>query len=428
MVADCAILERRCLNMENNTQETDTKSSSNKLSRFLNTPIVSNVLSTLISTAIIGVLAFGYAKITSIAEIPAKLTRLENRIEAVEGILGISPEDGQGADGQKTDAVKSPKNADAPKKDETESSQNGPSAELLAFVVPSAQTESCISDIIYSVSSTQYAAPSRARVTDPIGYVENTQEECSIEQMAEKKLLLNYMDGERRVFFYGQFDEDGYWTQNCVINAYEDEKLVLIVDAMYDHGKLLTFEQAFQNEVERRDGQDVWFFSKRTMQEGFSTGETWDYIRKEDVTQSFSTDSVTPDDILTAEELRIKVGRVLKGYYNGKTSGKLFNDDTYTAYMAKYFDNGTLRMLYIGKFVDGLPEDSGNDSWMIVRDSAQDPYSYYKGPFKDGYASIHWGEPNSENYWDIGISKEEIDRLLEGRTFNCELTWDIPSN
>lgn len=429
MVINYAMIERRCLNMENGSQESKSKSSIwKKVFDFLNTPIVATIVGGLVLAALLNFTSSIRKTIATVAEVPTKLEDIETRLKAVELKVGIRTEDSQSTDGQKTDAAKSPKNADLPKKDEPESPQNGSSAELLAFVVPSAQTESCISDIIYSVSSTQYAAPSHARVTDPIGYVGNTQEECSIEQMAEKKLLLNYMDGKRRVFFYGQFDEDGYWTQNCVINAYEDEKLVLIVDAMYDHGKLLTFEQAFQNEVERRDGQDVWFFSKRAMQEGFSTGETWDYIREGDVIQSFSTDSVTPDDIFTVEKLRKKVGGVLEGYYNGKTSGKLFNDDTYTAYMAKYFDDGALRMLYIGKFVDGFPEDSGNDSWMIVRDSAQDPYSYYKGPFDKGAASIRWGEPNSENHWVIGISQEDIDSLLEGRTFDCELTWAIPSN
>ena len=432
MVVDGAILERRWLSVENHEQETDPKSSLNngkKFSHFLNTPIVSNVLSTLISTAIIGVIAFGYAKITSIAEIPARLTALEARIEIIEDTLGIGTEGGQNVYTPEADTAKPPKNVDAPKKDTTETPQSIPDAVPLTFVIPSVQTESCIGDIIYttdcSVSSTQYAAPPRVQVTNPIGYVGETQEECSVEQMADQKLLLNYMDGERRVFFYGQFDKDGYWTGNCVINAYADEKLALIVDAEYDHGKLLTFEQAFPNEAERQDGQDVWFFSKRTMKEDFSVGETWDYIRDGDVEQSFSTDSVTADDILTADELREKVAGRLEGYYSGNTSGGLFNDATGDAYMVKYLEDGTVRTLYKGKFENGFPEDA-KDGWMIGRFTTEDDYSHYAGPFKKGHPEVSSDAPNAEDYWEIGISEERIDELLEGKTFGCELLWSLP--
>lgn len=123
------------------------------------------------------------------------------------------------------------------------------------------------------------------------------------------------------MLFYGQLDEDGKWDGDCIINIYENKKLKLITEAVYNNGELSTFQQAFPNESARQNGQNVWFFSNRAMKEGFSIGETWDYIREGDFKQTFSYDKVTADDILTIQELQSEVAVQLEGYYRGNTSG-----------------------------------------------------------------------------------------------------------
>jgi len=405
--------------MKNNIQELNK---GRKTSNILDSPIVTNVISTLISTAILGICAFGYAKITSIAEIPSRLDALDRRVAAIELKLGIEAEDSR--------------NTNTPEMDSPILPEDASKAILISHVTPSAQMESNIDDIInvvnLSVSSTQYAAPPRTQVTDPIGYVGEMQEECNIEQMADQKLLLNYIDEEQQVFFYGQFDEDGYWTGNCVINTYKDGKLTLIIDADYNHGALLTFEQAFPNETKRQGRPDVWYFSKRTMKEDFSVGETWDYIRDGDVEQTFASDSVTADDILTTEDLRNKIGEsALEGYYNGNTSDGWFNDDSGTAYMVKYFDDGSVRTLYVGRFKDGFPEDSTGDSWLIGRNDTTSSYSYYKGQVKKGgEPTISFESKSGDSHWKkdpdwiVGLAK----KFKNDRAVPVPLTGLIPDN
>lgn len=400
MIANYAIIERRCLNMENSTQNANNKPS--KISRFLNIPIVANAIGALIAAAILGIGAVVYAKVNSFTEIPSRLDNLERRIGVIEVALGIGGSSGQGSG--------------IPMQNPTQA-ENKSGFILISDVSDSMQNY--IGDMINAiglrVSSTQYAAPPRTQAIDPIGYVGEMEEERNVEQMADQKLLLNYMDGERQVFFYGQFDTDGYWTGNCIINTYEDGYLTLIIDADYEHGALLTFEQAFPNEAERQDGRNVWYFSKRTMKEDFSVGETWDYFWDDNIEQEFSTDSVTADNILTVKDLRDKIGEdALEGYYNGNISNGLFNDDSGTAYMVKYFDaeddgkTGDVRTLYVGKFKDGFPEDSANGSWLIGKNNATESlYSYYKGPFTGGHPSISVESKNAGNYWKIRLEDQD---------------------
>ena len=86
--------------------------------------------------------------------------------------------------------------------------------------------------------------------------------------------------------------------------------------------------------------------------------------------------------------------------------------------MVKYFEDGTVRTLYKGKFKNGFPEDSSNDGWMIGRSSMEDSYSHYVGPFKEGHPTISPHAPNAKDYWEIGISQDRIVELLDDKTFS----------
>lgn len=46
---------------------------------------------------------------------------------------------------------------------------------------------------------------------------------------------------------------------------------------------------------------------------------------------------------------------------------------------------------------------------------------------KEGAPTIASNASNARDYWDIDISQEDIDRLLEGRTVDCEMRWFILS-
>ena len=250
--------------------------------------------------------------------------------------------------------------------------------------------------------------------------------ELTVEDVAQKKLLIPYKEEGKECFFYGQLDKYGNWDGECIINIYKDRKLILITEAVYDSGDLLSFKQAFPNETERQDGRDVWFFSRRTMKKNFSTGETWDYFRNSDYNQAFTYDSVTVEDILTIDDFQLKVGGKLEGYYNGNTSNGRFNDDSGEAYMVKYFEDGTVRTLYTGKFVDGFPEDFTNHAWMIGKNDTTSKYSYYIGPFEKGHPTINVNyNPNDDNSpWKANqdFIRSEAERFKVDKSVSVPLT------
>ena len=247
-------------------------------------------------------------------------------------------------------------------------------------------------------------------------------DEYTVKDVAQKKLLLPYVDKENECIFYGQLDQYGNWDGECIVNVYQNNCLKLITEAVYDSGDLLTFKQAFPDAKK----SDIWYFSKRTMRDGFSSGETWSFHKTGIYTQNFLYAEATAEDVLTLDSFFVnflKTDSILDGYYNGNTSGGKFNDDSGKAYMVKYFNDGTVRTLYTGAFKNGTFEDRTGNAWMIGRLDIDEAYSYYKGPFSGGRA-LKAPEKNS-NYWELDISEDRIQELIDGMTFSCQLNWSI---
>lgn len=385
--------------MSNGTTNPDTSSSIGKrIFDFLNMPIVATVVGGLILTSILTFIAFARSSIASMVELPSRLDALENRVSTIESQLKID----------------SSEIIDVP--------NHKPSDNRIAkmtYVVPSSETESIIDGMRFSMSTIQYVAPVPNKMTDPVGHEEGSGEPCTIEDLAEKKILLNYTEGAQRVFFYGQFDKDGRWTGNCIINVYENEELVLIADANYNQGELLNYKQAFPYVT--ISGTPVWLISNRTTEAGFNSGVTRYYYREGNYSQSFSTDAVVAEDILSVDEFQSIVGLKLEGYYCGNISDGLFNDDTGNAYMVKYFEDGTVRTLYMGKIKDGTFDDKSGNAWMIGKnDINQDQYAYYQGPFTKGEA-LH-----NIKYWTAPVSVEWVEDYIKDFDFSCELHWTTP--
>lgn len=257
-------------------------------------------------------------------------------------------------------------------------------------------------------------------LTSVVAYSDNGTE-FTADQLSDLKLLLPYREGKQEVFFYGQFDEENRWDGDCLVNIYENGTLKLITDAVYESGKLLNFKQAFPDTT--TGGQAVWTFSERTSQDDFSTGRTWHYFRNGNYDQSFRFDEVTAKDMVSADAFRGAVGVDLEGYYCGTNSDGHFNDNTGNAHMVKYFPDGTVRTLYVGSFVNGQFEDQSGNAWMIGKNKLEEPYSYYKGTFKNG------NPIKDTKYWRYDLTLEEINAILEKAGFkrDCELVWTHPS-
>ena len=83
----------------------------------------------------------------------------------------------------------------------------------------------------------------------------------------------------------------------------------------------------------------------------------------------------------------------------------------------KYFEDGSIKTLYVGNFRNGQFHDNTGNAWMIGKDGIDKPYCYYCGPFVRGEAKL------DPKLWEDGITQERIDEIIEGCSFDCPLKW-----
>lgn len=77
----------------------------------------------------------------------------------------------------------------------------------------------------------------------------------------------------------------------------------------------------------------------------------------------------------------------------------------------KFFEDGTVRTLYVGGFENGQFDDQSENAWMIGKLRIGAEYSYYQGPFKNGVSS------QESRYWEEPITVERIEEILTGKKF-----------
>lgn len=250
-----------------------------------------------------------------------------------------------------------------------------------------------------------------------VAYSMVADEAYTVEQVADERLFLPYIEDGQEIYFLGQLSTNGNWDGNCIINIYKNDELQLITDAMYDDGELLTCKQIFPYTT-TNDKIDVWAVSKRTAKNEFSSGETLYFVREGEYIKQFAFETAHAEDVLSVNDFKQFLTGYQEGYYYGNTSNGQFNDDTSTAYMVKYFPDGTVKTLYVGKFQNGQFEDDSGNAWLIGKKEMGAPYYYYhEGPFENGEMI------KDPKYWDKGISQQEINKLIKGYSFNCNLNW-----
>lgn len=269
--------------------------------------------------------------------------------------------------------------------------------------------------VIYSLETPTW------ELSDKIATDVTNGKEYTAKELINKKILLPYKSENQECFFYGQFNGNNHWNGNCIINIYENNNLISIMESTYDDGRLLAYKQVFESS---KADYDVWSFSDRVNYPEYSTGKTWRYFKYEEYTKTFSFENVTPNDILNVNSFEsFIIDNGIEEYYYGRTSDGLFNDSTGDAYMVKYFQNGITRLIYCGDFKNGLPNDYSNKAWHIVK-GENTPYMYYKGHFEDNKKLNNLGFIFENN-----LTLDRINELLEenkwkDKNYEFELKFD----
>lgn len=244
-------------------------------------------------------------------------------------------------------------------------------------------------------------------------------EKYSKKQLAGEKLLIPYTYNGQEVLFYGQYNENNNWDQDCTINVYENDKLVLVSETVYDNGVPSSFKQVFPSHT--KEGANVWSIADRYYDNDSSCGETWNYFKFNERLKTFEFENAETDDIIYVSDFEndMKTYSVLEGYYYGKIEKGTYTDDSEKnlSYMMKNDKDGFVRTLYIGNFENGDFQDQTTHAQEIVFDESANKYFYYIGTFTKGKRDNQ--SKDALKY----IDQKEIDKIIEPYHFNCELRW-----
>lgn len=246
----------------------------------------------------------------------------------------------------------------------------------------------------------------------------STGEKVTISDMSNQKVFCIYQDGNQEILFYGQLTEGGQWDGECLINVYENDILMNITDSVYEDGILKSYKQV-TSFVNNR-GITVWSVAYRTIvDEGISSGESYTYYKIEDYSKRFNT--AKEEDLIRVEDFRREYCTIPEGYYYGRTSGGYYNDITGESYNIKYFEDGKIRVLYVGNFINGEYCDSSGNAWYITKEK-NTQYMYFTGKFANNTAAEKATKDNSK----IDLTYNEINEILvlSGRTFK-NLHWQF---
>lgn len=85
------------------------------------------------------------------------------------------------------------------------------------------------------------------------------------------------------------------------------------MDAEYDDGKLVTYQQVLAETLQT--GQDVWVVTEREHRADFNYGETWNYDRIEDYAKQFGLAQVQMQDVVSAEDFIAEIDTLVDSYY-----------------------------------------------------------------------------------------------------------------
>lgn len=237
-----------------------------------------------------------------------------------------------------------------------------------------------------------------------------------------KGILLPYKekDGEE-VYFLGQFNKKYHWDGKCITNVYKNNRLILITEAVYADGNLISYKQVLESHNPKSG--DVWIVADRKHQDGVNKGTSSSYYKKKDIEKQFTVQNVEASAILTISKFKKHLKTKQEGFYCGNTSGGEYTDDTGKAYLVKYNKEGKVRLFYCGRFEAGVQEDHTGYAWDIVL-GKNGKYVYREAEYSNNH--IDYTTLRDE---DLNMTEEKINKKLkeklEGVKIKCKLPWDF---
>lgn len=243
--------------------------------------------------------------------------------------------------------------------------------------------------------------------------VSNDGTEYSAGELVGKRVCLWYegVNGED-CFFAGQYNENGQWDGDCLINVYRDGKLFISMKDYYENGVRTKYEQAICD-----DSKEEYVSNKMAVVDGETSGDIWRFNKYEKggsvclIRQKVKKEEPHEEDMVTPAWFKKYAGKnlAITTWYEGRIADDKSDDQTGDAFLVKYFEDKTVRMLYQGTFISGEMERG----WEIATEEGSQWYIFYEGNFENGKAK---GD-------SAPIDKEGITAKIDGRPYASKLKW-----
>lgn len=288
------------------------------------------------------------------------------------------------------------------------------------FLNPTEETKESINKVINCFSTENFTVSLSINQKNLLGTSINNEIDYNGNELINKQLLFTYNDNGKNVIFLGQYDENGYWNDDCLINVYEHGCLYSITEAEYNNGKVLNYKQVFLS----KEDQDTiqWLYSNRKNEGSYNSGESWKYRYINSYSLDFDLSEITIDNLITIDDFLYDNKSYLTGYYCCNTENGYFNDTTGNAFSIKFTEEGYVKYLYHGNFINGYLNDDTNEAWEIAVGYDNDSYYLNRGIFKNNARVKIDGEK------PYPLTQDEINKLISDLSINFDLKWlEFPS-
>lgn len=274
---------------------------------------------------------------------------------------------------------------------------------------------------LYFLSDFQETVPTSYEYEEKNNYSMNTSKEIiAVDTVTGKKyfkgqlsgltLLVPYVEGDKEVYFLGQYNENCRWDGYCVTNTYNlDGTLYGIYEYNFKDGKCLSCKSFYKSETKGN-----WIYLDREYNGSERYGKSIRYLFSDDVLKKFTNMDADTSDMLYADEFIKDSGAAMLTYYYGNMSDGKYNDGSGDAYEIIFDEDGFVRILYIAEFLHGKVNDT--DAKEIVLDQSVKDYNYfyYNGPIKNNKRQ---GKVSGKDY----VTQEQINDILKDSGFECDL-------
>lgn len=278
-----------------------------------------------------------------------------------------------------------------------------------ASAIPVVFSEGYVPKLEFENNSAQLSNPSwignNEKIAKALG---NEKIEYTSGELQNKRFVTMYEEGDKEIYFLGKYNEDNHWDGECVLNVYNNNELIAILEGIYDNGKLGKYKRIACDE------NGKWTFTDREAFEGYTDGETWNYEKKESIEQKIEAEHFDETGILGAEQVLDHIDKKIISYYKGKTSKGSYNSQNEEACLVLYDEDGNVRYLYVGQMKDGKEYDDSGKAWSISWGYGNDGYYYYEGVFEGRH-----GETPED--WKP-MTSDEIKKKVNPDDFACPLT------